>query len=355
MTSIGGSIMLPEVRQAMVDAAPYFVDMQELNRKAGEIIGRYTGAEDGMVTAGCAAAMGLQMAACMTGKSLPKVCQLPDTEGMKDELIIPRNQRVVYDQAYKIPGAKFVEIGAGNSLFAEDYERAITEKTAAITYIYGPGLGRVVPLEDVVAIGHKHGVPVVVDAAAMLPPVENLTQYISKGADMVAFSGGKGVRGPQSTGILCGRKYLIEAARLHTCPGSIGILRVAKVCKEEIVGLIIALELFVNRDHEAVWNSWRKKAQTIANALHGILGIKVTVKEDREEFERQGPHAVISFGESWEGPSVEEIRRLLLSGDPPIYLYAVPDKKEIWAGSVELRDGEEEVVAEHLRLILKRG
>ena len=252
ITRLGGSIMPPPVVEAMEDASRWFVDMDELNKKAGEVIARFTGAEAGLVTAGSAAGMLLEAAACMAGTDPAKLNRLPDTTGMKSEIVIHRAHRMNYDHSFRVAGATLVEIGNSVSTDEWELEDAIGENTAAVAYVFAlPHRGEL-PLAKVAEIAHARGVPVIVDAAAMLPPVENLTRFINEGADMVSFSGGKGVLGPQSTGILCGRADLVEAAYLNGQPNSQGVGRAAKVCKEEIAGLVTALELFVDTDHQAL-------------------------------------------------------------------------------------------------------
>ena len=198
-TVLGGSIMPPEVLDAMVEAAGYFVDVDDLNRQAGEYIASITGAEGGMVTAGCAAAQVLQAAACMAGRDEAKILQLPDTAGMPNEIVIQRCQRNKYDNAFRMAGARLVEVGSETDTTPDQLEVAFGTDTAGVAYVWDmrfQGLS----LEQVIAIAHKRDVPVLVDAAAELPPVENLTRFISMGADMVAFSGGKGVRGRSPPG-----------------------------------------------------------------------------------------------------------------------------------------------------------
>ena len=356
VTTLGGSIMPPEVIQAMVGAADCFVDMRELNRKAGETIAQYTGAEAGLVTSGAAGAMALQAAACMTGKDRTKISRLPDTTGMKNEIIMMRGHRIGFDRAFTSVGARIVDVGTARSSPIWTIEAAINERTVAIAYVVGWGISQSPSLEEVIEIAHKHGLPVIVDAAAMLPPEDNLTKFIAMGADLVCFSGGKGLRGPQSTGILCGQRELMEAAVLNASP-NMSIGRPMKVCKEEIIGLITALELFVQRDHQVEWEEWRSRSQAIVAALQGIPGVNVIVEKGNREgnFNREGPQAVITFDASWKGLSIREIKESLLSGDPPIYvghgLLGYADK-EINIAPQTLKDGEEKVIAERLCSLL---
>ena len=353
-TALGGSVMPPEVVQAMAESAGCFVDLEELYQRAGEYIASITGAEAGMVTAGCAAAQVLQAAACMTGLDESKMARLPDATGMKDAVIIQKPQRNYYDNCFRFAGATLVETGNGDATTRADLDSAITDRTAAVAYAWHArfyGLG----LEEVIEAAHARDVPVVVDAAAELPPVENLTRFISSGADLVAFSGGKGVRGPQSTGILAGRKDLVEAAFLNAMSSDrtwAGIGRPMKVSKEEIVGLVRALQLFVERDHEAEWAEWRATSLSIIEALEDISGLTAYVNEGPVYPGPTAPTATVVLGESWRGPTAEAAAEALVAGEPPIYIGTGPKPEELWVAPVTLQDGEAEIVAGRLRQVL---
>ena len=354
VTVVGGSTMPEPVLRAMDEASRNFVDLHELNKKAGEVIARFTGAEAGLVTAGSGAGMLLQAAACMTGAEPAKVSRLPNTRGMRNQIVIHRH-RVVYDRNFRAAGARLVEIGNTGITEQWELEDAISRKTAAVAYIYGPRTSGALPLETAVEIAHSYDVPVIVDAAAMLPPAENLTKYVEAGADLVSFSGGKGVRGPQSTGILCGRRDLIEAAYLNAAPNSQGIGRPAKVSKENIAGLITALEIFVDTDHQAVQSAWRKRCQHIVEDLQAIDHVRVEMSEARPEIEdsSSGYSRVLIFLErTWRGKTEAEVIEQLRQGEPPIYLGAAGPEGGIAVVPVNLRDGEDEIVAKRLREIL---
>jgi L-seryl-tRNA(Ser) seleniumtransferase len=345
VTILGGSRMLPEVREAMFDAADTFIDFNELNKRAGDRIAEYTGAEAGLVVSGASGGLLMQAAACMAGSDSDRIFQLPDTTGMKDDILLYKNHRFGYEICYRTSGAKLREWGHGERPLDEQLDAAIDDNTAAVAYIIGPWLSCELPLTEVVAIAHRHSVPVLVDGAAMLPPAENLTKYISEGADMVTFSGGKGVRGPQSTGILAGRTDLIEAARLNMSPHQ-GVGRASKVAKEEIAGLITALERFVSIDHEEEWATWRSWSETIAEAGEGIPGLR-TVIEDGDP-NRQGPTAVFYFDDDWDGSSSVEIQERLASGSMPIHVGTGSYVNELYVSPVALERGEAEIVAEAL-------
>ena len=343
------------VVKAMEDASHWFVDLDELNEKAGAVIATLTGAEAGLVTAGSAAGMILEAAACMAGTDPAKVNRLPDTTGMKNEIVIHRGQRVVYDHSFRAAGARLVEIGLSHHTYEWELHEAINENTAAVAYIFGPRQNSALPFPTVVDIAHEKGVPVIVDAAAMLPPPENLTRYVEMGADMVSFSGGKGVLGPQSTGILCGRQDLLEAAYANAAPNSDGIGRAAKVCKEEIAALITALELFVDTDHQALMAKWRAGCEHIVSALQGLDGVTLELSEatpELDEYETTSPRALVYFDASQEGPDQEEVVRRLAEGDPSIQVGTAGFAGGIAISPVNLEDGEVETIALRLREIL---
>ena len=349
-TILGGSIMPPEVVDAMAESAGRFLDVGELNVKAGEYVAGITGAEGGMVTAGCAAAQVLQAAACMTGTDEDRIARLPDTTGMKNEIIIQHSQRNHYDSSYQHAGAKLVDIGSEDGATRAELEAAIGDNTAAVAYVWVMrywGLS----LEEVIEVAHARGVPVVLDAAAELPPVGNLTKFISMGVDLVAFSGGKGVRGPQSTGMLVGKKNLMEAAWENAFSfnkARAGIGRPMKVCKEEIVGLVCALELFVDADHETEWAEWRAKSASIVEHVKHVPGLEARVYEGIVYEGPGSPTALVVLSESWEGRTAEEVQAAMLEGDPPIYIGVGPEPRELWVAPVALQDGEEDLVARRL-------
>ena len=358
ITVYGGSLMPPAVVEAMNEASRWFIDLHELNEKAGEVIARLTGAEAGLVTAGSAAGMVLESAACIAGTDPARIWQLPDTTGMKDEIVIHRAHRVNYDHSFRVTGAKLVEIGNTGTTHEWELEAAINENTAAVAYVFGPRPGGALPLPRVVEIAHERDVPVIVDAAAMLPPPENLSKFIEQGADLVSFSGGKGVLGPQSTGILAGRADLIEAAYANSAPNSESIGRAAKVCKEEIAGLVTALELFVDTDFDAVQANWRGKSVHVVERLQDIDGLTVELLEARPELnepDNNTARARVQLSPAWNGPSIVEIVQMLEDGDPGIRIRESRIDDSFSFIPVNVRDGEEEIVANRLREILTRS
>jgi L-seryl-tRNA(Ser) seleniumtransferase len=351
-TRYGGSIMRPETIEVMREAAQSLVNIDELNEAAGAAIARILGAPAALVTAGSTAGLVLQAAACMTGDDPAKITRLPDTTGMRREFVIQRAHRFSYDQAYRVPGGVLVEIGLGRRTALFELENAITERTAGVVHLVSPFTSPpgVLSFEEVREVAHARGVPVLVDAASMLPPRDNLFRYVRGGADLVIFSGGKGIRGPQSTGILAGRRDLVRAATLNASPNQ-AIGRAAKTSKEEIVGIVNALELFLAEDEAAEMARYRDVCASIVDTLRDIQGLRALVEQDCVN--RVIPHAVVYFEPSWKGPSGKAVRLALASGEPHIYVqqgalqggYA----DEISVDPINLQSGDEKIVATRLR------
>ena len=353
VTRLGGSRTRPEVLEQMAGTARVMVNIDELNRQAGAEIARLVGSESAMVSSGAAGGLLLQAAACIAGNDPNKMLRLPDTEGMKNEIIMQTMHRFPYDHAYRAVGAKIVEIG--NYLFNHPWELegAINERTAAIAYLCAPFTSkRVMPLSQVCEIAHAHDVPVIVDAASMLPPRANLQRYLRDGADMVIFSGGKGVRGPQGTGILCGRADLIDAALANASPAQF-IGRSAKVAKEEIVGLVTALSMFVEEDEEAEMARYREMAQRVVDSLIEVPGLNITLEHDGIDYLL--PNAVLRLGGDWSGPSAQQVAAALQQGDPPIYLQQLRAPDELMVDPLNVTEDEIDIIIRRLREALTDG
>jgi L-seryl-tRNA(Ser) seleniumtransferase len=336
----------------MVDAATVFVELAELNRKAGEVIARVTGAEAGFVCSGAAGGLVLQAAACIAGNDPVKMRQLPNTDGLKNEIVIHTMHRFPYDQAYRVAGARMVEFG--DYLFAHPWqlEGAINERTAAVAYLCAPfASNKVLPLERVCEIAHAHDVPVIVDAASMLPPRANLYRFLRAGADMVVYSGGKGVRGPQGSGILAGRADLIEAAAAQANPAQF-LGRGMKVAKEEVIGLVSSLAAFVDEDEAAEMAVYRGFMQQVVDALVEIPGLRITLEHDSTNY--LIPHAVIRFGDEWRGPARDTVAAAMESGSPQIYLHQLGGPQELAVDPLNLTEAEVEIVIRRLREELTR-
>ena len=294
LTRLGGALMAPEVLQAMQEAAACSVDMAELQTAASRRIAQLTGAEAGLVTTGASAGLTLATAACLAGWDAARMAALPDTRGMPARVLMHRTHRNTYDHAVRLAGGCIVDIGHNDrgtgagvrSLEAWEIEAALDEHTAAFVFVASPESALELPV--VLEVMHRHGLPVVVDAAAQLPPRGNLRRFVELGADLVVFSGGKALQGPQSTGMLIGRRELIGSALLqmmdmdvhpHTwAPAGLvdrarlkgtpthGIGRGFKAGKEEIAGLLCALQRFVEHDEVAQVRQWTQRLQAMAQA-----------------------------------------------------------------------------------------
>jgi L-seryl-tRNA(Ser) seleniumtransferase len=356
-TRYGGSILRPEALDAMREAAQALVNLDELNEAAGAAIARMLGAEAAFVTAGASSGLVLQAAACIAGDDPAKITRLPDTRGMRNEIVIQRAHRFAYDQAYRVAGGTLVEIGLARRTQPFELEEAITDRTAAVAYLVSPFTSPpgILSLEQVLAIAHPRGVPVIVDAASMLPPRENLTTFLRRGADLVSFSGGKGIRGPQSTGILAGRRDLVRAAALNASPNQ-ALGRAAKTSKEEIAGLVTALELFMAEDEKAEMKRYTDLCATIVDRLADIPGLRVVVEQD--PVNRVIPHAVVYFTPEWVGPSGHAVQVALAQGEPHIYVQQGTHQggyaDEIAIDPINLQPGDETIVAARLREELTR-
>jgi len=346
-TAYGGSKLRPEVMEAMNKASTVMVEIDELNKVAGKVIAELTGAEAGFVASGAAGGLVLQAAACIAGSDPIKMDQLPNTTGLKSEIIIHRSHRFAYDQCYRSVGATLVEIGDGRRCQPWQLEAAFTDQTAAVAYLFSPFVSRrALPFEQVVEMAHARGVPVIVDAASFLPPRANLRRFIAEGADMVIYSGGKGVRGPQGTGILCGRADLIEAAAANASPHQF-IGRGMKVAKEEVVGLTTALKLFVDEDEDAENRRFNQMCRQVVDALIEVPGLKVSVEHD--EWNYLLPHAEITFTPDWMGPSRDDVLANMAKGDPPVFLHSLGNPDELAVDPFNLDDRELDTAIRRLR------
>ena len=346
-TRYGGTILRPEAQQAMEAAAGALVDMHQLNVRAGEAIATMIGAEAAVVTSGAAGALLLQAAAVIAGSDPAKIARLPDTEGMSNEIVMQRVHRMGYDQCFRAAGGKIVEVGFGSNTEEWQMEDAIGEKTAAVAHIVSPGNGgRGLGFDKAMDVAHRNGVPLIVDAASMLPPRDNLFKFANAGADLVCYSGGKGIRGPQGTGILVGKADLVEAARLNAAPNA-AIGRSAKVSKEEIMGLIAALDAFLKGDEEQEMATYRRRCEDLIDHLDEVPGVTATVEQDG--FVYLIPEAVVRFDSSWTGRSAAEIVQALAEGDPPIYAKALQPQEGLVFNPFNPTDEQVQIVGRRLR------
>jgi len=346
-TMYGGSKLRPEVFDVMNKASSVMVNIDELHIRAGAVIAEMIGAEAAMITSGSGGGLILQAAACIAGSDPAKMSKLPDTIGMKNEIVIHKSQRFAYDQLYRAAGAKLVDIGDGLRVHPWMLEDAINENTAAVAYLHCNFVSRrALPLKTVVEIAHSRNVPVIVDAASTLPPRANFTKHISEGADLVIFSGGKGVRGPQGTGILIGKKELIGAAYANAAPHQF-IGRGMKVAKEEIVGLVEALRIFLAEDENEQMERYRGMCAKVLDAFVEVPGLNVEIKHD--EFDYLVPTVLLSFTKEWSGLGRDQVLESMENENPRIFLWQLGNPDELGIEPLNLDEDELDIVIEKLR------
>jgi L-seryl-tRNA(Ser) seleniumtransferase len=344
-TILTASLMPPEVMEAQVYGSARFVRLQELHDAVGQRIAAMLGAEAAMITAGAASALTLGTAACITGKNPDFIRRLPDTTGMKNEVIVQKSHRYGYDHAVRNCGIRMVEVET-----AQELEGALSPNTAMMLFFNANEPVGKIKAAEFVELGKKHNVPTFNDAAADVPPAANLSKYVKMGFDLVTFSGGKGLRGPQSCGLLLGRKDLIEAARLNTCPYSDSIGRGMKVNKEEMLGMMVAVELYLKRDHEAEWKEWERRVQLIADSAASIKS--VTSETWIPEIANHVPHLKLRWDQNVVKISVPEVVKQLREGEPSIEVN--PGSTDALVIGVWMMEaGEAQIVARRLREALQ--
>ncbi|MDA1348965.1 MAG: aminotransferase class V-fold PLP-dependent enzyme [Chloroflexi bacterium] len=347
ISQYGGGRSRPEVIEAVATAFRVPVQIHELNRRAGETIAEMIGVEAAFVSSGAAGGLVLQAAACIAGTDEDKMKRLPDSTGMNNEIIIQTCQRFGYDQSYLVGGGRIVNAGESEGCSPEQLEEAFTDRTAAAAYLFAAHASRnAVPFDRFCEIAHSRGVPVVVDAANFLPPRSNMRRFMDEGADMVAFSGGKAVRGPQGAGILLGRTEFIEAARANGSPNNF-VARSMKVSKEEIVGLITAIKVFLNEDEEAETARYTEMCRQAVDALVEIPGVTVSLEHDGRDY--LIPTAVVRFNEDWRGPTQAEILSALSRGDPPVFVRTLGGPGEIGIDPINLDEETLDIVIRRVR------
>ena len=343
-TVLSASLMPKAVADAMQEASSAHVSIPELQEAVGKRIAALLGCEAALVTAGCAAALAQATAACVTGKDPAKIRRIPDTTGMKNEVIFQKSHRFGYDHAIRGAGMKIVEIET-----REELEAAANERTAMVFFLNTADPQGKIRREEFAQIANRLKIPALIDAAADLPPAENLRAFTRMGYDLAAFSGGKGLRGPQCSGLLLGKKELIEAAFLNGPPHSDSLVRGAKVGKEEIIGLYRALELYWKTDHQAEWAEWQRRVTVIERELARVPGVKTQVFVP--EIANHSPHLNVQWDQAKLPLTPKEVVENLRSHDPRIELRPGSEQSKngldisVWM----LRLGEEKIVARRFR------
>src|SRR6266702_5724892 len=359
-TYLSGSLEFPEVQAAQREASEYFVNMFELQHAASRRLAELTGAEAGMVTSGAAGAMASAAAACMAGSDPKYIWQLPDTTGLKNEVIMVGG-RSAFDNAIRLAGAKLVLVEK-----PDDIANAISSNTAMI---YTTDLGD--KLASEASIAKARNVPLLLDDAAGIPPIDNIKLYARMKLDLYTFSGGKGLRGPQCSGVLLGRKDLIEAALRNSCPYEGAVCRPMKVEKEEVIGCLTAIETWLKIDSKKLYDEWNARVTRISRLVETVPGVKteIYVPDGGNRY----PTLKVSWDEEAWGFSVDDCVQKLRQGDPVIEVLGAdnpslvpavregiqkPDKKErkgpshLELVSMTIQPGEEMIVGQRLRTIL---
>jgi uncharacterized pyridoxal phosphate-dependent enzyme len=345
-TSMTGSLMPKEVTEAIGYGASQYVNLDDLQDKVGERIAELLDCEYATVTSGCFGAMSIAMAGVLCGNDPEKVKKLPYTQGWANEVIIQEAHQIGYSQALTNVGAKVVVVKTQAEL-----EKAISKKTAMLWFLNANTDQGEIKWEAFVETGKKYGIPTFIDCAADVPPVSNLFKFTKMGFDLVAFSGGKGIRGPQSAGLLLGKRKYIEAARMHTPPRGETIGRGMKVNKEEILGMLVALEVYLQKDHDKEWVLWENQIQHISDKASAIEGVRCEIHVP--------PHAnhVPSLRIMWDEKKIkispDNLREELRLGHPSIQ--TVGNKTSVGITTWMMEPGQERIVANRIQEILKRN
>jgi L-seryl-tRNA(Ser) seleniumtransferase len=345
-TYLSASLMPAPVREAIESASRHYVNLNELHAAVGKKIAALLSCEAALVTAGAASALTMGTAACVAGKDPDKIKRLPDTTGMKNEVIIPKEHRNGYDHAVRNVGVRLVEVGT-----AADVDRLAGERTAMMLYFNHHGPEGKIAVDEFAALAKKHGVPSLIDAAADIPPVENYSRFLKMGYDLAVFSGGKVLRGPQCSGMLLGRRDLIAAAAANNNPQTDAIGRTNKVGKEEIVGLWAALEHFLRQDPAALWKEWEGRCAAIAAPASKVPGVKTEIFVPL--INNAVPHLKVTWDAKALGLGPNDVVKGLREGEPRIEVRAtLPDGLEF--GVWMLEAGEAEIVGRRLAEVLRK-
>jgi D-glucosaminate-6-phosphate ammonia-lyase len=343
-TAMTASLMPSEVMEAINYASKHYVMLDELHDRVGQRIATLVRSEAAMVTSGAASALTLGTAAVLTGTDRQKIVDLPNLAGMKSEVIIQKAHRFGYDHAVRNCGVRLVEVET-----SEELERAINDKTAMMIFYNNNNKEGRIQDEEFVRLGKKHAIPTFNDAAADVPPVDNLWKYTHMGFDLVTFSGGKGIRGPQSAGLLLGSKGLIGAARLNAPPNGNTVGRGLKVNKEEMLGMLVALELFLEKDHARENREFEKRAEAVRSGAAAVPGVKAEVFVP--EVANHVPHVRISWDGADEAAAAAAVKAMK-DGEPSIGIRN--EGNALVIGVWMMRPGEEKIVARRLRQVLEK-
>src|SRR3989454_332781 len=346
MTVLGGSLVRPEVEAAMALASQHFVSIAELEVAAGKRISQLLKLPDGysaIVTSGAAAAMQSGLAGILTGDNPKFIEQLPDLTGMKSEVIIQKSHRNPFDHQLRATGVKLVVVET-----LDDLKKAVNPQTAMMHFTNFANSAGEIKVEEWVKLAHEYKIPAFIDAAADIPPVSHLWDYANLGYDLIGFSGGKAIRGPQCAGILLGRKDLVANALLNNSPHEDTLGRSQKVGKEEIVGMVKALESYLNEDHSALSKEWQRRLDAVSAEIIRVPGVRTSFFTP--DVANHVPHMKISWNQKV-ALTVQDAHNALRNGKPAIVLD--PSESALSMNSFMLQPGEEKIIAAQLVQLFK--
>src|SRR5215813_6923187 len=349
MTVLGGSLPRPEVEEVMALGGKHFCSIPDLEVAAGKRIAEMLKLPEGytaLVTSGAAAAMQSGLAGILTGNNRKFIEQIPDLSGMKSEVIIQKSHRNPFDHQLRNTGAKLVVVET-----AEDVRKAINPQTAMMHFSNFANDQGQIKVEEWLKLAHEHNIPAFIDAAADTPPVSRLWDYAVMGYDLIAFSGGKAIRGPQCGGLLIGKKEQVANALLNNSPHEDTIGRSQKVGKEEIVGMVKAIELYLKEDHEALNREWQRRLEYISSQVTKIP--TVTTSYPPMEIANHVPHMVIKWDEKRIPMTPRDVGKALRSGNPSIVLSTGDRGEALSMNSFMLQPGEEKIIAAELARFFK--
>ena len=348
MTTLGGSLLRPELEAVMAMAGGHFVHMTELEQAAGKRISEMLKLPEGytaLVTFGAAAAIQSGLAGILTGDNETLIRQVPDLTGMKSEVIIQKSHRNLFDHQLRSTGIKLIEIEA-----PEQLRQAVNERTAMMHFTNFANAAGQIKVDEWLKLAKQYSIPCMNDAAADTPPVSHLWDYANMGYDMITFSGGKAMRGPQCAGLLIGRKDLVAHALLNNSPHEDTIGRSQKVGKEEIIGMVKALELYLHEDHDALANEWQDRLAGIARELAKVPGVSTSFFTP--EIANHVPHMQIAW-DARISLSAEQVSKSLRNAKPAIVMSPGEDRPGLVMNSFMLQPGEDKIIAEQLTRILR--
>jgi uncharacterized pyridoxal phosphate-dependent enzyme len=347
MTVLGGSLARPEVEAVMALAGQHFCSIPDLEVAAGNRIAEMLKLPEGytaLVTSGAAAAMQSGLAGILTGNNPKFIEQLPDLTGMKSEVIIQKTHRNPFDHQLRATGVKLVVVET-----ADELRDAVNPQTAMLHFSNFANNQGQIKVDEFVKLGKELNIPTFIDAAADTPPVSHLWDYANMGYDLCAFSGGKAMRGPQCAGLLIGKKELVANALLNNSPHEDTLGRVAKVGKEEVMGMIKALELYLKEDHEALNKEWQRRLEYVSAQITKVPGVTTAFKVP--DIANHVPHMTISWDASKVKLDPKDAHKQLREGKPSIVLGG--EKGQLGMNSFMLKPGEEKIIAEHLTKLLR--